>query len=43
MRQIYGCIPTSRWLQEGALGMDLTSQELQLQRAGVPLSNLIRS
>ena len=42
MAQIYGYIRTSRRLQEGVLGMDPASQELQLQRAGVPLNNIHR-
>ena len=42
MAQIYGYIRTSRRLQEGVPGMDPASQELQLRRAGVPLSNIHR-
>ena len=42
MGQIYGYIRTSRALQEGVPGMDPTSQELQLRRAGVPLGNIFR-
>ena len=42
MTQIYGYIRTSRRLQEGVPGMDPESQELQLQRAGVPWENLFR-
>ena len=42
MAQIYGYIRTSRRLQEGVPGMDPLSQELQLQRAGVPLNNIHR-
>ena len=41
MVQIYGYTRTSRWIQERPLGMDLASQELHLQRVGVPLNNLI--
>ena len=40
--QIYGYIRTSRQVQEGAPGMDPASQELQLQRAGVPRYNIYR-
>ena len=39
---IFGYIRTSRQLQEGVPGMDPGSQELQLQRAGVSLTNLFR-
>ena len=42
MPQIYGYIRTSRQLQEGVPGMDPASQELQLQRAGVPRDNIYR-
>ena len=42
MAQIYGYIRTSRRLQEGVPGMDPTSQELQLRRAGVPLDHIHR-
>ena len=42
MAHIFGYIRTSRRLQEGVLGMDPASQELQLQRAGVPLNNVYR-
>ena len=42
MAQIYGYVRTSRRLQEGVPGMDPASQELQLQRAGVPLNNIHR-
>ena len=42
MAQIYGYIRTSRQLQEGDPGMDPASQELQLQRAGVPRDNIFR-
>ncbi len=42
MASIYGYIRTSRRLQEGVPGMDPASQELQLQRAGVPPNNIHR-
>ena len=42
MAQIYGYIRTSRQIQEGILGMDPASQELQLRRASVPLANIHR-
>ena len=42
MTSIFGYIRTSRQLQEGVPGMDPASQELQLRRAGVPLSNIHR-
>ena len=42
MPQIYGYIRTSRQLQEDVPGMDPASQELQLQRAGVPRDNIYR-
>ena len=42
MSSIYGYIRTSRQLQEGVPGMDPASQELQLRRAGVPLTNIHR-
>ena len=42
MAQIYGYIRASRHLQEGAPGMDPASQEMQLQRAGVPLDHIFR-
>ena len=42
MSPIYGYIRTSRQLQEGVPGMDPSSQELQLRRAGVPLANVHR-
>ena len=42
MAQIYGYIRTSRQFQEGAPGMDPSSQELQLCGAGVPLDHIYR-
>ena len=42
MASSFGYIRTSRRLQEGVPGMDPASQELQLRRAGVPLSNIHR-
>lgn len=42
MEQIYGYMRTRRRLQEGVPGVDPASQELQLQRAGVPLNNIHR-
>ena len=42
MTSIFGYIRTSRTLQEGVPGMDPASQELQLRRAGVPLTNIHR-
>ena len=42
MASIFGYIRTSRALQGGVPGMDPTSQELQLRRAGVPLNNIHR-
>ena len=42
MAQIYGYVRTSQRLQEGIPGMDPASQELQLQRAGVPFNNIHR-
>ena len=42
MASIFGYIRTSRWLQEGVSGMDPASQELQLQRVGVPKNNIFR-
>ena len=42
MASIFGYIRTSRRLQEGVSGMDPTSQELQLQRVGVPKNNIHR-
>ena len=42
MASIFGYIRTSRALQEGVPGMDPTSQELQLRRAGIPLNNIHR-
>ena len=42
MGQMYGYIRTSRALHEGVPGMDPSSQELQLRRAGVPLDNIFR-
>ena len=42
MTSIFGYIRTSRRLQEGVPGMDPTSQELQLRRAGVPLDCIHR-
>ena len=42
MASIYGYMRTSWRVQEGVPGMDPASQELQLQRAGVPKNNIFR-